>query len=235
MAKKSLQPIPERESSFLVKSKEVFKEELNERILHGEEYLKLEIKTIDDFEMIKKEYSLWHDYNLELLKQTFNEPYNEYRKEYNEIQKLELISSEKINSLKEIKGNENISIVTNTDKATIEIDFIDSTDFFILEVNHTGELVVKGRISETGNLLHTEPKIFTNFNFVFLIFFIVISFYNLTFLGDENDILKVGTNLFLLFGIYGVFRFIHSIFFIPDSLTSKYLDTKDKFAKEFKY
>jgi prolipoprotein diacylglyceryltransferase len=83
--------------------------------------------------------------------------------------------------------------------------------------------------------LHTEPKFWTNFNFVFLIFFIVISFYNLTFLGDENDILKVGTNLFLLFGIYGIFRFIHSIFFIPDSLTSKYLDTKDKFAKEFKY
>ena len=88
MAKKSLKPIPERESSFLVKSKEVFKEELNERILHGEEYLKLEIKTIDDFEMIKKEYSLWHDYNLELLKQSFNEPYNEYRKEYDEIHSL---------------------------------------------------------------------------------------------------------------------------------------------------
>ena len=70
MAKKSLQPIPERESSFLVKSKEVFKKELKERILYGEECLKLEIKTIDDFEMIKKEYSLWHDYNLELLKQS---------------------------------------------------------------------------------------------------------------------------------------------------------------------
>ena len=163
--------------------------------------------------------------------------YNNGRKTItnNDIQKLELISSEKINSLKELKGNENISIVTNTDKATIEIDFIDSSDFFILEVNHTGELVVKGRISETGNLLNTEPKFWTNFNFVFLIFFIVISFYNLTFLGDENDILKVGTNLFLLFGIYGIFRFIHSIFFIPDSLTSKYLDTKDKFAKEFKF
>lgn len=88
MAKKSLQPIPERESSFLVKSKEVFKEELKERILYGEECLKLEIKTIDDFEMIKKEYSLWHDYNLELLKQSFNEPYNEYRKEYDEIHSL---------------------------------------------------------------------------------------------------------------------------------------------------
>ncbi len=58
-----------------------------------------------------------------------------------DIQKLELISSEKINSLKEIKGNENISIVTNIDKATIEIDFIDSSDFFILEVNHNGDLV----------------------------------------------------------------------------------------------
>ena len=85
MAKKSPQPTTARESSFLVKSKEIFKEELKERIHHGEEYLKLEIKTMDDFEMIKKKYSVWHDYNLELLKQSFNEPYNEYRKEYDEI------------------------------------------------------------------------------------------------------------------------------------------------------
>ena len=89
MAKKSLQPTPARESSFLVKSIEIFKEELKERIHHGEEYLKLEIKTMDDFEMIKKKYSVWHDYNLELLKQSFNEPYNEYRKEYDEIHSLD--------------------------------------------------------------------------------------------------------------------------------------------------
>lgn len=40
---------------------------------------------MDDFDKLKKDYSSWNDYNLELLKQSFREPYNEYRKYYNEV------------------------------------------------------------------------------------------------------------------------------------------------------
>lgn len=167
--------------------------------------------------------------------------YNNGRKTItsNEIHKLELISSGKINSVKTIKGNENENIRTtiNSDKANIEIDYIDSSDFFILEICHNGQLEVKGRISETGNLLHTEPKYWIALNIAFMFFFFVMTFYNLTFLTDEKetDILKVATNFFMLFGMFSVIRFIHTILFIPDSVTSKYLDTKDKFLKEFKH
>ena len=164
--------------------------------------------------------------------------YNNGRKTIttNDIHNLELISKGKINSVKTIKGNDNIRTNINADKANIEIDYIDSSEFFVLEVNHNGLLDVNGRISETGNLLHTEPKYWIAINIAFMIFFFVMTFYNLSFLKDENeaDILKIVTNLFILFGMFSVIRFIHSILFIPDSVTSKYLDTKDKFAKEFK-
>ena len=40
---------------------------------------------MQDFEELKTKYSSWNDYNLELLKQSFNELYNEYRKHYNEV------------------------------------------------------------------------------------------------------------------------------------------------------
>lgn len=164
--------------------------------------------------------------------------YNNGRKTISsyDIHKLELISSGKINSIQTIKGNENIRTTINADKANIEIDYIDSSEFFVLEINHSGQLDVNGRISETGNLLHTEPKYWIFINIPFMIFFFAMTFYNLTFLTDEKetDILKVVTNFFILFGMFAIIRFIHSILFIPDSVTSKYLDTKDKFAKEFK-
>ena len=85
MAKRTTKPTPQREPTYLIKSKAVFKEELQERIILGEESLKTNIQTMDDFERLKKEFSSWHDYNLELLKQSFNEPYNEYRKQYDEV------------------------------------------------------------------------------------------------------------------------------------------------------
>ncbi len=85
MAKRTTKPTPERDPTYLIKSKAKFKEELQERIILGDELLKTNIQTMDDFEKLKKEFSSWHDYNLELLKQSFNDPYNEYRKHYDEV------------------------------------------------------------------------------------------------------------------------------------------------------
>lgn len=85
MAKKTVKPIPEREPTYLIKSKVKFREELRERITLGEELLKTKMQTTDDFEKLKKEFYSWNDYNLELLKQSFNNPYNEYRKHYNDV------------------------------------------------------------------------------------------------------------------------------------------------------
>jgi hypothetical protein len=154
-----------------------------------------------------------------------------------EIHNLALNSTGKINSLKTIASrNQTIQITTKTNKANIKIEYIDSSDFFVLEVFHKGYLTVEGRISETGNLLHTEPNYWKVINIAFMIFIFAMSFYNFSFLYDEGnpEILKITTNFFVLFSLFGVIRFIHSILFIPDRIHSKYLDTKDKSDKEFK-
>jgi len=166
--------------------------------------------------------------------------YNNGRKTItkNEIKRLELKSTGKINSVKNIKANDSIKTRTNNKKGIINIDieYLDSSEFFVLEVNHHGRLEVNGRISETGNLLHTEPRFWVALNIVFMILFFVMIFYELINTPNKNDpfTLEFITNFFIFFGIFSVLRFIHSLLFIPDSISSKYLDTKDKFAKEFK-
>lgn len=82
MAKSSSKTEINREPSFLIKSNSQFASELQERIDLGTNLLSETIKSVSDYEKIKIEYNSWHDYNLELLKQSFNFPYNEYRKDY---------------------------------------------------------------------------------------------------------------------------------------------------------
>ncbi|CAI8206919.1 MAG: Uncharacterised protein [SAR116 cluster bacterium] len=85
MVKRTTKSTPPPEPTHLIRAKGQFKSELQERIVKGEEILKRNIQTVEDFENLKSDYSAWHDYNLELLKQSFNEPYNEYRKSYDQV------------------------------------------------------------------------------------------------------------------------------------------------------
>ncbi len=85
MAKKSSKTEINREQSYLIKSHFQFASELQERIDIGSNLLSETIKNGSDYEKIKKEYNSWHDYNLELLKQSFNFPDNEYRNDYERV------------------------------------------------------------------------------------------------------------------------------------------------------
>ncbi len=85
MAKRTSNSTPEKEPTYLTKSKSQFKTELEDRIQIGEDILKKNIQNMQDYEELSDEYSSWHDYNLELLKQSFNDPYNEYRKHYSDV------------------------------------------------------------------------------------------------------------------------------------------------------
>jgi predicted nucleotide-binding protein len=82
MAKRTTVASKQIEPTSLIKSKSIFKTEIEERIIKGEEILKNTIQNESDFINLKKEYSLWTDYNLELLKQSFDNPANEYRDSY---------------------------------------------------------------------------------------------------------------------------------------------------------
>lgn len=62
--------------------KSEFKIALNERIVLGEEIYNRTIQTNPEFEKMKSDFSAWTDYNTEYLKQSFNNPHNEYKRTY---------------------------------------------------------------------------------------------------------------------------------------------------------
>lgn len=83
MAKKTQKAVAPHEPTQLIKSKSIFMKELEDRIIQGESILNVKIDTVEDLTKLKSDYSSWHDYNLELLKQSFNKTHNEYRDDYN--------------------------------------------------------------------------------------------------------------------------------------------------------
>jgi hypothetical protein len=70
------------EKSYLIIDKEEFCQKLQGRIVSGQELLVRQITSEEALKNFKTEISKWSDYNLELLKQSFNTPDNEYRNEY---------------------------------------------------------------------------------------------------------------------------------------------------------
>ena len=62
--------------TFLSITKSKFKSDIKKRILNGVEILNM------NNEKINISYSKWDSYNIELLKRSFNNPNNEYQKEY---------------------------------------------------------------------------------------------------------------------------------------------------------
>src|ERR1700691_1359112 len=69
----------------LMKPRELFKNELIERISIGEELANRSINSEQDNIALYKDYSDWHDYNSELVKRAFNKPDSEYYNEYSDI------------------------------------------------------------------------------------------------------------------------------------------------------
>jgi hypothetical protein len=91
--------VPER--TILIKPKNLFKEAIIERISKGKELHSKSISTLPDLEDVEKKLLLWNDYNIELLKSSFNNPSNEYRKTYTDCDSrvgIELVRYVSINS-----------------------------------------------------------------------------------------------------------------------------------------
>jgi len=153
-----------------------------------------------------------------------------------EANKLEIVSTNEVLNVRFLKGVKNLN--TDIEGYIIRIDFeyLDSNDFFVIEVIHKGQLEIKGRISETGEILHTETKIWTNINIAFLIFFIAIIGYNTYSLEyiENSSLIGQGSSLILIIILFCLLRYIHKLFFIPDNISSKYLVPKDKWYTEFR-
>ena len=71
--------------SFLILLKDEFRQKINERISIGNELLSQKIFTDEELQNYKTIISQWIDYNKELLKQSFDNPDNEYLEEYKNV------------------------------------------------------------------------------------------------------------------------------------------------------
>ena len=165
--------------------------------------------------------------------------YNNGRKTLTEEENKELRIISKngqINNSKVLIG-ENIDLSSFANKADIQFDYLDSKKFFIIEIDHTGHLEITGRISESGKILNTESRPWLILNIIPFIFCIVLIFYTMYEMMHLNNLaehIPVGINLIIIFLVVFFMRFIHSLFFIPDNISSKFLDPKNKINKEFK-
>jgi len=86
MAKRTATSKDEKnEPTALIVGREYFKEEINKRIAIGEEIYSRQIQTNRQFDQAKQDYYDWNDFNLELLKQSFNNASNEYKQSYDNV------------------------------------------------------------------------------------------------------------------------------------------------------
>lgn len=66
----------------LIKSHEQFMKELDKRLEIGAELLSRKITNHAELTNSRKDFNSWDDYNLELLKQSFDRPNNDYHRDY---------------------------------------------------------------------------------------------------------------------------------------------------------
>jgi len=59
-----------------------FKQKLEQRLSLGEEMLKRSITSDEELKILHQDSNAWTDYNIEFLKQAFNDPSNEYKSSY---------------------------------------------------------------------------------------------------------------------------------------------------------
>ncbi|MBK8656917.1 MAG: nucleotide-binding protein [Haliscomenobacter sp.] len=147
MAKRTIATKSENNNpTVLVVGREYFKEELGKRIVIGEEIHNRQIQTNRQFEQARQDYYDWNDFNSEFLKQSFNNPNNEYKSSYDNVnQKFIYVSQSpaeelqefiedvknKVNNLRQlvaktslIKTEINEPIITKTSSASINKVFI---------------------------------------------------------------------------------------------------------------
>ena len=99
--KVSLTRMVDTSGAMLLIPKKEFQDQLIARIKIGEELLARQVQTQSQLNLAQKEYEIWNDQNSILLKQSFNDPQNEYKVGYDYINvKGGFFSS---NSFEEIK------------------------------------------------------------------------------------------------------------------------------------
>ena len=74
--------------TILIKPRDIFKQELLDRISIGEELYSRQIQTLEQLEQLDKEFSNWDDFNEELIKQAFNNQNIDFHYEYSHLNRM---------------------------------------------------------------------------------------------------------------------------------------------------
>lgn len=80
--------ITEPPKTVLIKPKEIFKKELLERIVLGDELSNRVIDDLIKLEVLNKDFANWDDYNEESIKQAFSNKNSEYFTEYFNVNQM---------------------------------------------------------------------------------------------------------------------------------------------------
>src|SRR5579859_1723306 len=162
--------------TLLIVGKEYFQEELNKRIQLGEEINARQIQTDRQFQQAKDDFYSWDDFNSELLKQSFNKPDNEYREQYDNVNRKFIYVSKspaeelqefiedvknKVNNLKQLVAK--ISLIKSEIKeTTISISESNTNKVFIVH-GHNNEVKVNvartiEKLGLEAIILHEQPN-----------------------------------------------------------------------------
>lgn len=150
---------------------------------------------------------------------------------------LEIVSTE--NNIKSAKvlEDKNIDLLISESSIDIGFNYLDSREFFVVEVMHYGSIQVNGRISETGKITEKSTQFWNITSTILLALFFILMFYTAKkFVETKNmmEHLPLAINTLFLFLIYGLNRFIEYLFFIPFKINSRYLKTRRKTGYVFK-
>jgi predicted nucleotide-binding protein len=127
MTKKVQSRTPEKDETVLIKHKEEFKKFLDERIVIGEEILKRQITTKEEFKKNQIDFSNWNDYNSEYLKHAFNKENNEYKRIYDKISFYSLrVNTSTQQQLEQFKEQINL-VLNNLIQLRAKTDLLKST------------------------------------------------------------------------------------------------------------
>lgn len=172
MAKRTI--APKEDSSIptvLIVGREYFKEELNKRIVIGEEIYSRQIQTNRQFEQARQDYYDWNDFNSEFLKQSFNRSNNEYKISYDNVnQKFLYVSlspaeelqefiedvKNKINNLRQLVAKTSL-IKTEINEPTLVTAPVSSSNKIFIVHGHNNE--VKVSVARTIEKLGLEAII----------------------------------------------------------------------------
>lgn len=147
--RKKKTPQPEREPTQLIVGKEFFKQALKDRIQIGEEIFKRQIQTREQLEEAKKNNADWNSYNSELLKQSFNNEYNEYKKLYDDVNfYYGLVGGRTQNELLEFKEKLQNKL-TNLNQLLAKSDLIKSQ---LADQTQTTTVITQGGTLNSNNI-----------------------------------------------------------------------------------